>query len=69
MSSISTITFHCARYLADVLSPLIGTMGHHVKSCKSFSENVKNFHVGPDEELGVLNLFASVPVGRGQHIA
>ena len=31
MSSISTITFR-ARYLADVLSPLIGTIGHHVKS-------------------------------------
>ena len=34
VSSIGTITYQCARYLADVLSPLVGKTEHHVKNSK-----------------------------------
>ena len=33
------------------MSSLMVKMGHHVKSFKIFMENVKNLHVGPEEEL------------------
>ena len=32
VSSIGTITYACAKYLADVLSPLMGKTEHHVKN-------------------------------------
>ena len=32
VSSIGTITYECAKYLADVLSPLMGKTEHHVKN-------------------------------------
>ena len=64
-SSIGTITYECAKYLADVLSPLMGKTEHHVKNYKEFVEYVKLLKVGPDEELrsyDVSALFTSVPV-------
>ena len=67
VSSIGTITYQCARYLADVLSPLVGKTEHHVKNSKEFAEYVKNLRVGPDEELrsyDVSALFTSVPVDK-----
>ena len=65
VSSIGTITYTCAKYLADVLSPLVGKTEHHVKNSKEFTEYVKNLKVDPDEELrsyDVSALFTSVPV-------
>ena len=50
VSSIGMITYECAKYLADVLSPLIGKTEHHVKNSKEFDEYVKSLKVGPDEE-------------------
>ena len=67
VSSIGTITYQCARYLADVLSPLVGKTKHHVKNSKEFSREVKQLSVGPDEELrsyDVSALFTSVPVDK-----
>ena len=65
VSSIGTITYASAKYLADILSPLVGNTEHHVKNSKEFAEYVKNLKVGPDEELrsyDVSALFTSVPV-------
>ena len=71
VSSIGMITYECAKYLADVLSPLMGKMEHHVKNSKEFAEYVKSLKVGPDEELrsyDVLALFTSVPVDKALDI-
>ena len=71
MSSIGTITYACAKYLADVLSPLVGKTEHHVKNSKEFTEYVKNLKVDPDEELrsyDVSALFTSVPVNKAMVI-
>ena len=60
------ITYACAKYLADVLSPLAGKTEHHVKNSKVITEYVKNLKVDPDEELSydVLALFTSIPVNK-----
>ena len=67
VSSIGTISYQCARYLADILSPLVGKTRHHVKNSKAFAEEVKDLRVGPDEEMrsyDVSALFTSVPVDK-----
>ena len=71
VSSIGTITYECAKYLADVLSPLMGKTEHHMKNSKEFAECVKLLKVGPEEELrsyNVLVLFTSVPVDKALEI-
>ena len=71
MSSIGTITYAGAKYLADVLSPLVGKTEHHVKNSKDFAEYVKKLKVEPDEELrscDVSALFTSVPVDKAMDV-
>ena len=67
VSSIGTITYECAKYLADVLSPLMGKTEHHVRNSKELAEYVQSLKVGPQEELrsyDVSALFTSVPVDK-----
>ena len=71
VSSIGAITYASAKYLVDILSPLVGKTEHHVKNSKEFAEYVKNLKVGPDEELrsyDVSALFTSVPVDKAMDI-
>ena len=71
VSSIGTITYECAKCLADVLSPLMGKTEHHVKNSKEFAEYVKSLKVSPEEELrsyDVSALFKSVPVDKALDI-
>ena len=51
VSSVGTITYGCARYLATVLTPLVGRTKHHVMNSAEFIKEVKSLRVGPDEEL------------------
>ena len=67
VSSIGTISYGCARYLATVLSPLVGKTVHHVKNSSDFAREVKELKIEPDEELrsyDVSALFTSVPVDK-----
>ena len=71
VSSIGTITYACAKYLVDVLSPPVGKTEHHLKNSKEFTEYVKNLKVDPDEELrsyDVSALFTSIPVNKAMVI-
>ena len=73
MSSIGTITYADAKYLADVLSPLVGKIEHHVKNSNEFAEYVKNLKVDPDElerlrSYDVSALFMSVQVNKAMVI-
>ena len=71
VSSFGTITYKCAKYLAGVMSPLMGKTIHFVKDSKDFAEYVKTVKVGPDEELrsyDVSALFTSVPVDKAMVI-
>ena len=45
-SSIGIITYASAKYLADVLLPIVGKTEHHVKNSKDFAEYVKTTSPG-----------------------
>lgn len=47
MSSIGTISYECARYLATVLSFMMGKTQHHVKNSKDLTEEVTKINVEP----------------------
>ena len=67
VSSIGTISYQCARYIATILSPLVGNTEHHVKNSADFAKEVCNLKLTPDEELrsyDVSALFTSVPVDK-----
>ena len=66
VSSIRTISYECARYLATVLSPLVGKTEHHVKNSNKFVKEVWEIRLDPDEELRsyVSALFTSVPIDK-----
>ena len=71
VSSIGTISYECTKYLADVLSLLMGKTEHHVRNSKEFAEYVQSLKVGPEEEIrsyDVLALFTSVPVDKAFEI-
>ena len=41
VSSIRMISYECARYLATVLSPLVGKTEHHVKNSNEFAKEAR----------------------------
>ena len=69
VSSIGAITYDSAKYLVNILSPLVGKTEHHVKNWKEFAEYVKNLKVGPDEELRSYDVFDKCTgrQGNGYH--
>ena len=67
VSSVGSITYNSAKYLAKVLSPLVGQTEHHVKNTKHFATVIKNKTLNEDEILvsyDVSALFTSVPVDK-----
>ena len=65
VSSVGSITYNCAKHLADILSPLVGKTRHHIANSQQFAECIKDKRVEDDEELrsyDVTALFTSVPV-------
>jgi hypothetical protein len=51
VSSNGTISYGVAKYLAKMLSPLVGKTSHHVKNSKEFVKDVWEIKIDPDEEL------------------
>ena len=49
VSSVGSITYDSAKYLAKVLSPLVGQMEHHVKNSKHFATVISDKTVNDDE--------------------
>ncbi|XP_033117319.1 uncharacterized protein LOC117117198 [Anneissia japonica] len=71
VSSIDSITYSSAKFLAEILSPLVGNSIHHVVNSLEFSKLIKNKRVEEDEELRsyeVTALFTSVPVDKSLEI-
>ncbi|XP_033108664.1 uncharacterized protein LOC117110160 [Anneissia japonica] len=71
VSSIDSITYSSAKFLAEILSPLVGNSIHHVVNSLEFSKLMKNKRVEEDEELrsyDVTALFTSVPVDKSLEI-
>ena len=71
VSSIDSITYNCAKYLAEILAPLAGKTEHHIKNSQHLAETVKTLRVENDEVLhsyDVSALFTSVPVDQALRV-
>jgi len=71
VSCIGSITYTCSKFIADILSPLVGKTKHHISNSQQFVELVKDQRVEEDEELrsyDVTALFTSVPVDKALNI-
>ena len=65
VSSVGSVCYNLARFVVDILSPLVGKTVHHINNLQDFSSIVKALKVDDDEVLtsyDVTALFTSVPV-------
>ena len=42
VSSIGSVTYQVAKFVADIISPLVGQSPHHIKNSADFVERVRN---------------------------
>lgn len=71
VSSIGSISYNCAKYIAEILNPIVGKTEHHIKNSQQFADIIKHYRVEDDEELrsyDVSALFTSVPVDNALEI-
>ncbi|XP_053400503.1 uncharacterized protein LOC128557292 [Mercenaria mercenaria] len=67
VAGVARSPFLKTRYLADVLSPLVGKTEQHILNSKHFAEKIKNLEVPPVKKLvsyDVTALFTSIPVDK-----
>ena len=67
VSSIGNITYNIARFLTQVLSPLVGKTEHFIKNSKDFVEKIRHLEVPPGRKMisyDVTALFTSIPVDK-----
>ncbi|XP_072046288.1 uncharacterized protein [Amphiura filiformis] len=72
VSSINSVTYESAKYLADILNVLIGKSEHHIKNTESFVERIKSLCLEPGEiqiSYDVSALFTSIPVDSALDVA
>ena len=65
VSSMGSITYFVAKYLAEILSPLVGKSNHHIKNSTHFVNKIKDIEVTPGQKMvsyDVTALFTSIPV-------
>ena len=65
VSSIGSITYKTAKFLASILSPLVGKTEHFVKNSIQFVKKIKELEVPPGRKMvsfDVTALFTSIPV-------
>ena len=65
VSSIGSITCKMAKFLASILSPLVGKTEHFVKNSTQFVKKVKKLEVPPGRKMVSFDgtaLFTSIPV-------
>ena len=71
VSCIGSVTYNCSKFIADILSPIVGKTSHHITNSQQFVELIKDQRVDEDEELrsyDVAALFTSVPVDKALNI-
>jgi hypothetical protein len=64
VSSLGSVTYNVAKYLARILSPLVGKTEHFVKDSRDFVSKIKDLEVPPGHKLisyDVSALFTSIP--------
>ena len=57
VSSIGTITYEYASYLANVLFTLVGKTEHHIKNSNKFTEGVREITLDTDKKLHSYDVF------------
>ena len=65
VSSIGAVTYELARFVAGIISPLVGQMEHHITNTQVFVEKIHDLKLDPDESIvsfDVSALFMSIPV-------
>ncbi|KAI8493100.1 hypothetical protein Bbelb_291040 [Branchiostoma belcheri] len=64
VSSIGSVTYELAGFLAKILGTLVGKTQHHVKNSADFVNKIKDIHVEDDETItsyDVCSPFTSIP--------
>ncbi len=67
MSSINSVTYNVAKYLAMVLKPLVGKTERHIQNSKDFVDKIKGLTLESDETMvsyDVTSLFTCVPTAQ-----
>ena len=65
VSSIGSVCYNLARFVSDLLSPLVGKSPHHIQNSQDFVASIKDLKLDDNEILtsyDVTALFTSVPV-------
>ena len=65
VSSIGSVCYNLARFVSDLLSPLVGKSPHHIQNSQDFVAQIKDLKLDEEEILtsyDVTALFTSVPV-------
>ena len=72
VASQGSPTYNLAKYLAEILKPLVGKSEHHVVNSKEFITKIEQTKLDEDEILlrvDVVSLFTNVPVDEACNIA
>ena len=67
VSSCGSITYNAAKYLASILTPLVGKNCHSIKNTKELVDKLRDLEIPPAQKLAsydVTALFTSVPVDK-----
>ncbi len=64
VSSINSVTYNIAKYVANILAPLVGNTPHHIQNSLDFVNKVKGLKIEQDETMvsyDVTSLFTCIP--------
>ncbi len=64
VSSIGSVTYEIAKYLAKIIGPLVGKTDHHILNSKDFAEKIQGITLDDNETItsfDVTALFTSIP--------
>ena len=65
VSSIGSVMYNTAKFLAKILRPLVGHNGHHIINSEDFTNKIADLEVPPGQKLvsyDVSALFTSIPI-------
>ena len=71
VSGIGSITYNVAKFLAEVMGPLVGHNGHHIKNSGDLASKMEGLEVPPGQKLvsyDVKALFTSIPTNKAVEV-
>ncbi|XP_070835613.1 uncharacterized protein [Chaetodon trifascialis] len=64
VSSINSVTYNIAKFVANILAPLVGNAPHHIQNSMDFVNKVRDLKLDPSETMvsfDVTSLFTCIP--------